>query len=130
VRWPFIFARIAVPNILGNRSGDPKQIAVAVGSFADPTFPASLQSVYSERRHIWVPSSNWDTDFASALYRYEAAGVAISRKLILSGAWFAADWCTAKGFTPSVSVRQLGPRHLLQESVGSRLLSQPGMAAV
>ena len=30
-------------------------IAVAVGSFADPLFPAPSQSVYNERRHAWVP---------------------------------------------------------------------------
>jgi hypothetical protein len=34
----------------------PDVIAVAVGSFADPTFPAPSQSVYNERRHDWVPS--------------------------------------------------------------------------
>ena len=36
----------------------PDSVAVAVGSFADPTFPALSQSVYDERRHLWVPSSN------------------------------------------------------------------------
>jgi hypothetical protein len=34
----------------------PDAIAVAVGSFADPTFPAPSQSVYDQRRHPWVPS--------------------------------------------------------------------------
>ena len=34
----------------------PNAVAVAVGSFADPTFPAPSQSVYNERRHPWVPS--------------------------------------------------------------------------
>jgi len=36
----------------------PEVIAVAVGSFADPAFPAPSQSVYNERRHLWVPASN------------------------------------------------------------------------
>ena len=36
----------------------PELIAVAVGSFADPAFPAPSQSVYNERRHLWVPASN------------------------------------------------------------------------
>ena len=36
----------------------PDSIAIAVGSFADPTFPAPSQSVYNERRHPWVRSSN------------------------------------------------------------------------
>jgi hypothetical protein len=34
----------------------PDAIAIAVGSFADPTFPAPSQSVYDQRRHPWVPS--------------------------------------------------------------------------
>ncbi len=33
---------------------DPTMIAVAVGAFADPTFPAPIYSVYEERRHPWV----------------------------------------------------------------------------
>jgi hypothetical protein len=32
----------------------PEAIAVAVGSFADPSFPAPTQSVWNERRHPWV----------------------------------------------------------------------------
>jgi hypothetical protein len=36
----------------------PDVIAVAVGSFADPNFPAPSQSVYDERRHAWVPCSS------------------------------------------------------------------------
>jgi hypothetical protein len=34
----------------------PDAIAIAVGSFADPAFPAPSQSVYDQRRHPWVPS--------------------------------------------------------------------------
>ena len=37
---------------------NPDAIAVAVGSFADPTFPAPSQSVYNERRHPWVSALN------------------------------------------------------------------------
>jgi hypothetical protein len=32
----------------------PDVIAVAVGAFADPAFPAPLHSVYERRRHGWV----------------------------------------------------------------------------
>lgn len=32
----------------------PDRIAVAVGAFADPNFPAPSQSVYDEHRHVWV----------------------------------------------------------------------------
>ena len=34
--------------------GVPGQIAVAVGSFADPAFPAPKHSVWERRRHHWV----------------------------------------------------------------------------
>ena len=36
----------------------PEAIAVAVGSFADPSFPAPTQSVWDEWRHTWVTFSN------------------------------------------------------------------------
>jgi hypothetical protein len=32
----------------------PDFIAVAVGAFADPDFPAPSQAVYEEHRHAWV----------------------------------------------------------------------------
>ena len=32
----------------------PGSIAVAVGAFADPGFPAPTVSVYEERKHAWV----------------------------------------------------------------------------
>lgn len=32
----------------------PDVIAVAIGAFADPTFPAPRFSVYESRRHAWV----------------------------------------------------------------------------
>jgi hypothetical protein len=35
----------------------PDMIAVAVGSFADPSFPAPAQAVYHQRRHPWVEFS-------------------------------------------------------------------------
>lgn len=36
----------------------PDMIAVAVGCFGDPAFPAPTQSVYEERRHAWVKTLN------------------------------------------------------------------------
>jgi hypothetical protein len=33
---------------------DPEHIAVPVGSFADPTFPAPRVSVWEDRMHPWV----------------------------------------------------------------------------
>ena len=35
----------------------PDTIAVAVGAFADPGFPAPGHSVYERRRHSWVDTS-------------------------------------------------------------------------
>ena len=32
----------------------PDHLGVAVGAFADPSFPAPTKSVWSERRHPWV----------------------------------------------------------------------------
>ena len=36
----------------------PGLIAVATGAFADPSFPAPTQSVYPQRRHVWVADPN------------------------------------------------------------------------
>ncbi len=33
----------------------PDLIAVALGAFADPTFPGPTKEVYVDRRHPWVP---------------------------------------------------------------------------
>ena len=33
---------------------DTTQVAIPVGAFADPTFPAPRVSVYEDRRHAWV----------------------------------------------------------------------------
>jgi hypothetical protein len=33
---------------------DPERIAVAIGAFADPTFPPPTISVWESRRHPWV----------------------------------------------------------------------------
>jgi hypothetical protein len=32
----------------------PAAVAVAVGCFADPSFPAPTRAVYDKRRHGWV----------------------------------------------------------------------------
>ena len=34
----------------------PEIVAVAVGAFADPAFPAPSQAVYAEHRHGWLPN--------------------------------------------------------------------------
>lgn len=35
-------------------AGAPEHIAIPVGAFADPSFPAPVRSVYEERMHSWV----------------------------------------------------------------------------
>ena len=44
----------------------PEVVAVAVGAFADPSFPAPRVSVYGERRHPWtrMPDLALDEDLA------------------------------------------------------------------
>src|SRR5262249_59705371 len=42
-------------TVLWEPERKPDAIAVAVGAFADPAFPAPTQSVHSERKHGWVP---------------------------------------------------------------------------
>jgi hypothetical protein len=34
--------------------GEEDIVAIPVGAFADPTFPAPVRSVYGERMHFWV----------------------------------------------------------------------------
>lgn len=34
--------------------GDEGRIAIPVGAFADPTFPAPTFSVYEDRKHSWI----------------------------------------------------------------------------
>lgn len=44
---------------------DPELIAVPVGAFADPAFPAPAVSVWESRRHAWVtppPGADRDPD--------------------------------------------------------------------
>jgi hypothetical protein len=53
----FQFCPACGSTVLWTRSGRPELTAVAVGAFADPTFPAPSQAVYGERRHSWVAFS-------------------------------------------------------------------------
>jgi hypothetical protein len=40
------------------REGMPEEVAIPVGAFADPSFPAPSFSVYEERMHSWVTMSS------------------------------------------------------------------------
>jgi hypothetical protein len=35
-------------------SRDPNRVGVAVGAFADPTFPPPQRSVFDESKHAWI----------------------------------------------------------------------------
>ena len=50
----FYFCPRCGSNVFWERQGKPEAIAVAVGSFADPGFPAPTQDAFTEYRHPWV----------------------------------------------------------------------------
>jgi hypothetical protein len=61
----FRFCPVCGSTVYWDQSGGEGFIAVAVGAFADPSFPPPTFSVYDVRRHPWVilPSSiveSWD----------------------------------------------------------------------
>ena len=54
-RFTFRFCPICGTNLFHTEQGyETKFVAVAVGAFADPTFPPPEDSVYDCRRHAWV----------------------------------------------------------------------------
>jgi hypothetical protein len=50
----FEFCPICGSTVYWKAEGFPDLIAVAVGAFADPAFPAPTYSVWERRRHHWV----------------------------------------------------------------------------
>ncbi len=50
----FSFCPSCGSTVFWETSGLPGLMAVAVGAFADPQFPAPRHSVYESRRHLWV----------------------------------------------------------------------------
>jgi hypothetical protein len=55
-RFNFRFCPVCGTTVFHTEEGRDDSIAVAVGAFADPTFPAPHVSVYDCRRHPWVHS--------------------------------------------------------------------------
>ena len=54
-RFRFRFCPVCGTNLFHTEEGrEGAGVAVAVGAFADPTFPAHEDSVYDCRRHSWV----------------------------------------------------------------------------
>jgi hypothetical protein len=52
----FYFCPHCGSTVYWKASRKPEMVAVAVGAFADPAFPAPSQAVYAEHRHRWVPT--------------------------------------------------------------------------
>ena len=50
----FHFCRTCGANLYYRGGGFPDLIAVAIGAFADPSFPAPFFSVWEQRKHRWV----------------------------------------------------------------------------
>ncbi len=50
----FHFCPICGSTVYWESEGFPGYIAVAIGSFADPNFPAPTIAVWEETRHPWV----------------------------------------------------------------------------
>jgi hypothetical protein len=50
----FQFCPVCGSTVYWEAQGFPDLIAVAVGSFADPAFPAPKHSVWERRRHHWI----------------------------------------------------------------------------
>ena len=53
-RFRFRFCPICGTTVFHTEEGVERSVSVAVGAFADPTFPAPTVSVYDCRRHPWV----------------------------------------------------------------------------
>lgn len=50
----FRFCPVCGSTVWWVLDGEPDLVAVAVGGFADPGFPAPTRSVYEQRRHPWT----------------------------------------------------------------------------
>ena len=53
-RFTFRFCPVCGSTVFHTEEGNNESVSVAVGAFADSTFPAPQVSVYDYRRHPWV----------------------------------------------------------------------------
>jgi len=53
-QFRFRFCPICGSTVFHTEEGVDSRVSVAVGAFADPTFPPPQDSVYEHRRHAWV----------------------------------------------------------------------------
>jgi hypothetical protein len=65
-QFRFRFCPICGSTVFHTEEGVEGHVSVAVGAFADPTFPPPEDSVYEHRRHAWVKLpvgiTRYDTD--------------------------------------------------------------------
>ncbi|MET3653227.1 GFA family protein [Dyella japonica] len=65
-QFRFRFCPICGSNVFHTEEGVEGRVSVAVGAFADPSFPPPQDSVYDSRRHAWVQLpeniTRYDTD--------------------------------------------------------------------
>ena len=54
----FHFCPVCGSTVYYTTSFEPEYVAIPVGVFADPAFPAPMRSVYEERMHSWVTLPN------------------------------------------------------------------------
>ena len=53
-RITFHFCPACGSTVFYQQNPEPDLIAIPVGAFADPSFPAPTVSVYEARRHVWT----------------------------------------------------------------------------
>jgi hypothetical protein len=65
-QFRFRFCPVCGSNVFHTEEGVEGRVSVAVGAFADPSFPPPADSVYESRRHPWVQLpqdiTRYDTD--------------------------------------------------------------------
>jgi hypothetical protein len=66
-RFTFHFCPVCGTTVFHTEAGyEQTSVSVAVGAFADPSFPAPEDSVYNQRKHPWVQLppgiAIWDKD--------------------------------------------------------------------
>jgi hypothetical protein len=50
----FHFCPTCGSNVFWEAEGTPDMVSIAVGAFADPSFPAPARTVWTENRHGWL----------------------------------------------------------------------------
>jgi hypothetical protein len=51
----FHFCPACGSNVFWETEGVPEKISIAVGSFADPSFPSPVRTVWTDSKHEWLP---------------------------------------------------------------------------